>query len=125
VLTNRLSRIIDRTRALESGHELASGEMFERAHPQETPTAVGAELRVLRERAHYINRAITLCTLCALLVASVVAVLFLGAFLRPEFSIVVAPVFIAAMLALIAGLLSFLQEIRLATRHMRAAARWA
>lgn len=124
VLTNRLSRIIDRTRTLESDHAIASGHMS-KPSPQETPTLVGAELRVLRDRARLINRAITLCTLCALLVASVVAVLFLGAFFKPVFSIIVAPIFIAAMLALVAGLLSFLHEIHLATKHMREATRWA
>ena len=110
VLTNRLARIIDRTRAIE--RSMSQGEAA--AEP-----GGERELRTLRRRARMINRAIGMCTSCALLVASVVATLFIGAFLALDLSTLVAIAFIAAMLALIGGLLSFLQEVHLAIRHMR------
>jgi hypothetical protein len=109
VLTNRLARIIDRTRALEEP----------RTRVSESNEAVRGELRVLRARGHLINRAIGMCTYCALLVAGVIVVLFVGAVARVDLAWVVAAAFVAAMLALIAGLLSFLREVHLATRHMR------
>src|SRR6185312_4693154 len=55
VLTSRLSRIVDRARALEA--KLAS-------HPGSAPP-LHADLKVLARRAHYINVAISLCTIAA------------------------------------------------------------
>jgi hypothetical protein len=115
VLTNRLARIIDRSRQLE-------------AAPPPTPEAraearAAAELHVLRLRVRHVNRAITLCTYAALLVAGVVATLFVGAFAGFDLSGAVAAAFVLSMLALIAGLTSFLREIHVATLHYREAAR--
>jgi len=111
VLTNRLARIIDRTRALEDA----------RTRGGEGAEAPRSELRVLRTRAHLINRAIGMCTYCALLIAAVIGALFVGAVARVGLAWLVATAFVAAMLALIAGLLSVLREVHLATRHMREA----
>ena len=63
--------------------------------------------------------AITLCTTTALLVCTVIAVLFLSAFLRFDASIPVALLFIAAMLCFFLGLLWLLREIYLATMSLR------
>ena len=81
---------------------------------------VAGELRTLHHRIHLINLAISLCTFSALLVASVIASLFLGALLHFHYVPTVALAFVAAMLLLIGGLISFLREVRLATRFMRA-----
>ncbi|HVE80102.1 MAG TPA: DUF2721 domain-containing protein [Gemmatimonadaceae bacterium] len=111
VLTNRLARIIDRTRIVQA------------ARPEGPPAgAAAAELAVLRGRARLINRAIGLCTASAVLVASVVAAIFVGAIARIDLTMLVASTFVAAMVSLIAGLLSFLREIHLLSRHMRATA---
>ena len=59
VLANRLGRIVDRARFLESRPELSR-------HLTEASAEV--ELLRLAERKRWVNRAITLCTLCALLV---------------------------------------------------------
>lgn len=53
--------------------------------------------------------------ICALLVCVVIATLFVGSVMGADLSGIIASLFIAAMLALIAGLLSFLREISLAT----------
>jgi hypothetical protein len=110
VMTNRLGRVIDRARVLE--------ERLEGASPESLAT-LRADLAVLSRRAKLIGRAITLCTTTALLVCTVIAVLFLSAFLRFDAAIPVALLFIAAMLCFFLGLLCFLREIYLATMNLR------
>jgi hypothetical protein len=110
VMTGRLSRIIDRARRIES------------IPPSEDPTTdqrLTAELTVLARRARLVSRAIALCTASALLVATVVIALFVGAFFRRDFSPMIGVTFIAAMVALCFGLLTFLQEISHAMRSLR------
>ena len=110
VLTNRLARIIDRGRLVEAGLPDAG---------ETAVTGMQSELAVLSQRARLINWAISLCTVCALLVCGVIVSLFLGPFLQLDLSAVVAWVFIAAMIALYSALVSFLREIFVATRHLR------
>jgi hypothetical protein len=110
VLTNRLARIIDRGRQLEAG--------LPRTAPETAP-AIRDELSVLSQRARLINWAISLCTVCALLICAVIISLFLGPFLQLDLSAVVAWIFIGAMVALCSALVSFLREIFVATRHLR------
>ncbi|MFN8653761.1 MAG: DUF2721 domain-containing protein [Gemmatimonadales bacterium] len=105
VLTNRLARIIDRARALD-------------ALPTRTDD-VKEELAVLTERAVAINRSIAMVTASALLVATLIVALFLGAFLTLNVAAVVGLLFVLAMIALIGGLVTFLLEVRLAMRTMR------
>jgi hypothetical protein len=110
VMTNRLGRVIDRARVLE--------EKLEGASPESLATLRG-DLVVLSRRAKLIGRAITLCTTTALLVCTVIAVLFLSAFLRFDASIPVALLFILAMFCFFLGLVYFLREIYLATVTLR------
>jgi hypothetical protein len=114
VMTNRLGRVIDRARLLEERLEGASAESL---------ATLRTDLAVLSRRAKLIGRAITLCTMTALLVCIVIAVLFLSAFLRFDASIPVALLFIAAMLCFFLGLLWFLREIYLATKSLRIGSR--
>ena len=116
VLTSRLARIIDRTRALEGAPGVPGA-------PPATAGDARDELRVLRRRIELINRAIGMCTYSALLVAGTVGTLFVGAVLRLDISMLVAIAFVAAMLTLVTGLTSFLGEVRLSTRHLRQQAR--
>ncbi len=109
VMTNRLARVIDRARVLE-------GQL--RAAPADA-AVIAAQLAVLSRRAKLVGTSITLCTITALLVCAVIAILFLGAFLRFDASVPVALLFIAAMFAFFAGLLSFLREIFIATASLR------
>jgi hypothetical protein len=110
VMTNRLSRVIDRARVLEA--------RLDAAVPQHVPI-VQADLQILARRARLVGRAITLCTTTALLICTVIAVLFLSAFVRFDASIAVAILFIAAMTTFFFGLLWFLREIFLATSNLR------
>jgi hypothetical protein len=110
VMTNRLGRIIDRARVLENKLEGASAKLL---------ATLRADLTILSRRAKLISRAITLCTTTALLVCTVIAVLFLSAFLRFDATIPVALLFVAAMATFFLGLLWFLREIYVATVSLR------
>ena len=105
VLNSRLLRVIDRTRSLEEHEQIDEQD--------------AAELAVLLHRRHWINRAITLCTLSAILISLLIVIMFLGAVVHVDVGRVVVTLFIAALIALIVGLLSFLREINLAVRHFR------
>jgi hypothetical protein len=109
VLINRLSRIVDRYRLLEnSSAKAGAGE----------DTVAQVEMAILSRRARLIHWAISLCTIGALFICLVVATLFIGSMLRVSVSQLIALMFVGAMLALIAGLLSFLREITLATGNI-------
>jgi hypothetical protein len=55
----------------------------------------------------------------ALLVCAVIAILFFGAYTNLDTTVTVSLIFICSMLCLMTGLLCFLQEIFLATMHLR------
>jgi hypothetical protein len=114
VMTNRLSRIIDRARVLEAGLESA---------PEAMVASRRVDLGVLSRRAKLINRAITLCTTTALLVCTVIAMMFLSASLHFDATLPVTVLFIAAMLTFFVGLVYFLREIYVATVSLRIGAR--
>jgi hypothetical protein len=106
VLTNRLGRIIDRSRVLEDRIDTA-GE------PGRAQCL--AEIRILYRRARLINRAITLSTICALLICVVIAALFVGDALHLQLAAFIAMLFVLAMLALIGSFIYLLREIFVAT----------
>jgi hypothetical protein len=106
VLINRLARVVDRFRTLED--ELPSTKDGVLA-PAKT------EMLILTRRARLIHWSISLCTVCALFVCVVIATLFAGSMIGVDLSGTIALLFVAAMLTLIAGLMSFLREIALAT----------
>lgn len=108
VLTNRLGRIVDRSRTLEQ--QIATA-----AAAAET---IQTQLERLHRRAHLINWALSLATLCALLICGVIGALFVGTFLQVNVAGVVALAFVLAMVALVGALLNFLREIFLATRGL-------
>jgi hypothetical protein len=108
VLTNRLGRIVDRARTLEERFEAQPGNR-----------QLHGDLRVLARRAGYINVAISLCAIAAFLVALVVVTLFANAFLGSELGIVIALLFVGAMVCLSAAFIAFFIEVRLAMRALR------
>lgn len=111
VLTNRLARIIDRSRTLEEFVNTNGA-------PSLTP-AVREELDELYQRAHLINRAITLSSTCALLICLVIATLFLGDALDLHFDKLIAALFVIGIVALIGSFIFFLREIFVATKTLR------
>jgi len=112
VLTNRLARIIDRSRDLES--QLESQQVISAEKVQ----LYRDELNILFRRAKKINRAILLSTLCALLICVVVAGLFIADALNLRLASVIAGMFVLAMIALTGSFVYLLREIWLATEFM-------
>lgn len=111
VMTARLGRVADRARRLED--VLTSGENLALRGPYTD------ELRRLDRRMTLANRAINLCVVAALLIAFMVALLFIGALASIDTAAPVAGLFVIAMAAIIAALAFFLLEIRIATRTVR------
>jgi uncharacterized protein DUF2721 len=110
VMTTRLGRVIDRARRVE--------ELWKTYDDVERAVAT-LELEVLEKRAHLASWAINFCASAALLVCAVIAALFLDVFVGTNLKWLVGTLFIAAMLALIGGLISFLREVYIATHTLR------
>lgn len=110
VLTNRLGRIVDRARTLEG----PKGSL-----PAAEEAAIRTELATLSRRAKLINIAITLGTVCALLICMMIASMFIGVFLSLDLAVLVALLFVSAMLVFIGALLAFLREIFVAVKTLR------
>jgi hypothetical protein len=109
VLTNRLGRIIDRARSIELSPTEASAS---------AGTEAQEELHVLARRARLVHRAIILATTCALLICLVIVALFAGVALGRDLSALIVILFITALAAFVAGLVSFLLEIGAATSSL-------
>jgi hypothetical protein len=109
VLTTRLNRIVDRERRLE---------VYLDGLDKEAQPPVHEALRILSRRARLTSWSITFCTSCALMICTVVALLFVGAVMDLDVSTPIALLFIIAMAVLILGLLIFLREIFLATASL-------
>ena len=107
VLTNRLARIIDRTRTLEDRLDAAPND----AHMD--------ELDVLYRRWHLINFAITLSTACGLLICLVIGLLFLGDTTNLPLDKFIAALFVSGMVALIGAFVYLLREIFVASTTLR------
>ncbi|HEY5800426.1 MAG TPA: DUF2721 domain-containing protein [Burkholderiaceae bacterium] len=107
VLTNRLARIIDRTRVLEDRLAIAHDDDYM------------AEMAVLFERSHLISYAITLSTACALMICLVIALLFVGDTLNIMLDQAIALLFVLAMVSLIGSLCYLLREIMVASKGLR------
>jgi hypothetical protein len=110
VLTHRLARVVDRARYLEGQLPAAAEQLA---------AAIHVELNRLSARAHLINWSITLCILCALLVCSLIAAMFIGDMINTNLASFLALLFIAAMFTLIGGLLCFLREIYITIQNLR------
>lgn len=101
-MTNRLARVIDRSRLLY--RELRDNPSVDRASAM-------AQMRTLTERARLIQRAITLAAVSVLLAAVLVIVLFLTAVFRWEDPWLISLLFIGCMLSLIGSLLTFIRDL--------------
>ncbi|MCX7892323.1 MAG: DUF2721 domain-containing protein [Burkholderiales bacterium] len=109
-MSTRLGRVIDRARLLEA--ELPAAEAARGAW-------LHRELATLSTRARLIGRAIALSVLCALLVTVLIALAFVDAFLATDLSVLLAVIFVAALVAFSGALVVFLREIFIATASLR------
>lgn len=110
VMSNRLSRIVDRARALELRYEATEGAAKDE---------VGGRLRNLSERARIVSRSIVLAVTTALLVCATIITLFVGEFIGYSAVAPAALLFIAALLSFLLSLLGLLREIHMATALLR------
>lgn len=110
VMAGRLARIIDRGRALTEGRVNLALSL---------PEAVHHEQLHLEQRRHLTSVAITACTIAALLVCLVIAVLFMEVMVGAQWRWLIGLMFTAAMLALVVGLFFFLREVHLAMQVIR------
>ena len=106
---SRLGRIFDRSRSLEV--KLADSAPDKRQ-------AIKAELASLGRRSRMAYIGIALDIVAALLVCVLIVVAFAGYFFGFEIRGLIGGLFIAAMLALIGGLIAFLREIFIAVRSL-------
>lgn len=102
-MTNRFGRIIDRSRQLTQDQ-----------HPSSA-----AQIRILLQRAVLLRAAIALASVSVLLAAIMIIFLFLGSMLNIGVALLVAGLFIACMVALIASLLVFIADLNLSLRALR------
>lgn len=110
VMAGRLARIVDRGRFL--------------AETQSAMTVIPTNKRViellsLERRRRLASAAITACTLSALLVCTVIALLFLEALLELPLKWIEGVIFTSASLSLVVGLAFFLHEVHLANQTVR------
>ena len=105
VITNRIARIVDRSRVLRNSSDPKLPAQME-------------EMAMLSRRVRWVHWAVSLCTMSALFICIVIAALFVGSEIGIDPSRAVSLFFISAMLALISGLLCFLREIYLATGNI-------
>jgi Protein of unknown function (DUF2721) len=110
VMAGRLARIIDRGR-----------QLGERPIPQQLQggDALRDELQSLERRRKSASHAITACTFAALLVCTVIVVLFVEVLAQARLSWLVGALFTGSTVALVVGLAYFLREVRLATQTIR------
>jgi hypothetical protein len=101
-MSNRLGRVIDRTRALDA--QFADLPIPERERK-------AAQLLILWRRARIIQLAITLSSTSALCAAFLIVVIFLTALLQLENPWLISVLFILCVTCLIVSLLLFIHDI--------------
>ena len=106
----RVGRIFDRSRALETAFATTSDPLRQ--------AAMRAELETLGRRAKLAYLGIALDILAALLVCLLIAIAFAAHFFGFNIKGVIGGLFIAAMLALIGGLIAFLREVFIAVQSL-------
>lgn len=110
VMTNRLARAVDRARFLQRARA--------KAEPDER-VALVAESGVVGRRIRLAHRAIAFAVFSELCVCLLIALAFVGAAAKLDLALVVAGLFVLAMLSLFVTLLIFLREIMLSVTSVR------
>lgn len=103
-MTNRLARVIDRTRYLAG------------VRSQEAPGAkdnIERRFEILYRRSRLLRRAIFLAAVSVLLAAILIIVLFLAELFRSQVVWLIILLFIASMISLVASLIAFTHDVHL------------
>jgi hypothetical protein len=101
-LTNRMGRVVDRTRSLAGQLRQAAPE--EREH-------LDGQLSILWSRAQLIRRAVTFAALSMLLSCALVMAIFIDSSLSRNFGLEAVIIFAGSIGCLILALLAFLRDI--------------
>lgn len=109
-LTNRMGRIVDRTRILAG--QLQGAGPGQQEHFE-------SQLEIMWRRARLVRTAVTLAGSSMLMSCVLVVVIFLDATFHREFAIELVGVFIASVLLLIAALVAFLRDIHVSLHALR------
>lgn len=110
ILSQRLGRIVDRSRLLQERHSQTSGEEHD---------IVVREMRFVDRRIAMIGRAMLLLVISGITVGVVVAMLFLGEVLEFDLQRAAGAAFIFAIALLTGALLLFFKETREAAAALR------
>lgn len=108
-MTNRMGRVIDRSRELVRDLREADAE---------SRPATASQIEILYRRARVLRLAITLITTSVLLAAVLIIALFLVASLGLELGVVISLIFVACLGTLIASLVAFIQDIHLSLQAL-------
>lgn len=111
MLSTRLGRVIDRARVIE--------RRIPHAKREEQKQLLLNETTSLWRRIRLVNWAIRLCVSGALMICLVIVALFVGDFVVFNIAIMIACLFVAAMLLIISGLVCLLREVGIAIRQLR------
>lgn len=101
-LTNRMGRVVDRTRSLARDLREASND--ERAH-------IEGQIAILWRRAKLVRVAVTFAGLSMLLSCVLVAAIFIDVSVNRDFGLQLVVIFLASVMCLIAALVAFLRDI--------------
>jgi hypothetical protein len=107
-LTNRLGRVVDRTRGL-AGQLRASAKQAGAA--ADDKSQLESQLDILWRRAKLLRLAVTLAGLSMLLSCVLVMVIFVDAWLRRDFGLELVVIFAASIGTLILSLVAFLRDL--------------
>ena len=110
VCAGRLSRIVDRARQIEPLLLASRGSEHDRWL---------GELHVLDRRMVLVSRAIFLTVLAAVLICTVVVLLFAASLFNAHFGTAISVLFMASMIAIGLGFAVFLRETRVGSRAVR------
>jgi hypothetical protein len=117
VMSQRLSRVVDLARDYDTAEASGTPTHFE-------ATRVSLSDRVhdrLAERARLMNLAIALSTAAAVILCTLIALLFVDALINVDLSPLIVVAFLLAMGSLIGALGTFLREVFVATKTLRKA----
>lgn len=109
-LTNRMARIVDRTRVLAGQVRVATGD--ERRHLE-------TQLDIMWRRAQLIRMAVTFAGLSMLVACVLVIVIFAAALLEVDLTGGLKVLFTASILLLIAALGAFLRDIHVSLHALK------
>ena len=109
-MTNRLGRVIDRTRLVAESLRKSEGKGSERYSMQ---------LEILQRRAGLLRRSITMAVFSVLMAACLVITVFVTALFQSNMGLLVAVLFLAAMIFLIISLVVFIRDIDLSLEALK------